>query len=186
MITVLSKKLSLDPATTQIIRVYEAHEGKVYKELAEDFLIAGVNDHVFYAEKIPEDELNATEDEKAIFCFHFDKEPTKSHGVPFKFVLKTDELFKETRERLSRRTGIKGKLLEKIKFAVVSRNMYTQPRYLEDGMLCPLLLCIRFPNTMTLGDILTDIITDVDDLLGLDHANKTKSFWSRGESIFIK
>lgn len=31
-----------------------------------------------------------------------------------------------------------------------------------------------------------DLITDGDDLLGLDHANKTKSFWGRGESIFIK
>ncbi len=31
-----------------------------------------------------------------------------------------------------------------------------------------------------------DLITDGDDLLGLDHVNKTKSFWNRGESIFIK
>lgn len=96
----------------------------------------GINDYVtLYAEKIPEDELNATEDDRAIFCFHYDKEPTKPHGVPFKFVLKAGELFKDTRERLSKRTGIKGKLLEKIKFAIVSRSLYTKPRYLEDGMI---------------------------------------------------
>jgi ubiquitin carboxyl-terminal hydrolase 7 len=90
-----------------------------------------------YAEKIPEDELNATEDDRAIFCFHFDKEPTKPHGIPFKFVLKPSEPFKETRERLSKRTCIKGKLLEKIKFAIVSRSLYTKPRYLEDGTSYP-------------------------------------------------
>ena len=134
MIAALSKKLSLIPSITQLVRIYEAHAGKVYKELAEDLVILGINEYVtLYAEKIPEDELNASEDDRAIFCFHFDKEPTKPHGVPFKFVLKPGEVFKDTRERLSKRTGIKGKLLEKIKFAIVSRMLYTKPRYLEDG-----------------------------------------------------
>lgn len=138
MITTLSKKLSLDAASAQILRIYEAHAGKVYKELADDFIIVGINEDItLYAEKIPEDELNATEDDRAIFCFHFDKEPTKSHAVPFKFVLKPGEMFKDTRERLSKRTGIKGKLLEKIKFAIVSRSLYAKPRYLEDGTFIP-------------------------------------------------
>lgn len=134
LVAALSKKLSLDPATSRLIRVYEAHTSKVYKELADDLVIMGVNEYVtLYAEKIPEDELNATGDDRAIFCFHFDKEQTKPHGVPFKFVLKPGEIFKETRERLSKRTGIKGKLLEKVKFAIISRSLYTKPRYLEDG-----------------------------------------------------
>lgn len=43
-------------------------------------------------------------------------------------------MFKETKERLSKRTGIKGKMFEKIKFAVVPNIVYaTNPRYLEDG-----------------------------------------------------
>lgn len=134
MISALSKKLSLDPAITPLLRIYEAHAGKVYKELPDDLVIMGINEYVtLYAEKVPEDELNASEDDRAIFCFHFDKEPTKPHGVPFKFVLKPGEVFKDTRERLSKRTGIKGKLLEKIKFAIVTRVLYTKPRYLEDG-----------------------------------------------------
>jgi ubiquitin carboxyl-terminal hydrolase 7 len=134
LVAVLARKLSLDSTTAQLIRVYEAHAGKVYKELSDEVPIVGINEYVtLYAEKVPEDELNATEDDRAIYCFHFDKEPTKPHGVPFKFVLKPGELFKETTERLSKRTGIKGKLLEKIKFAIVSRNLYAKPRYLEDG-----------------------------------------------------
>lgn len=43
------------------------------------------------------------------------------------------EIFKETKERLSKRTGIKGKQFEKIKFASVPRASYSNARYLEDG-----------------------------------------------------
>lgn len=43
------------------------------------------------------------------------------------------EVFSKTKERLSKRTGIKGKQFEKIKFAVVPRTLYSNPRYLEDG-----------------------------------------------------
>lgn len=45
-----------------------------------------------------------------------------------------DEVFKDTKARLSKRTGIKGKMFEKIKFAVVPNIVYAaNPRYLEDG-----------------------------------------------------
>lgn len=43
------------------------------------------------------------------------------------------EVFKKTRERLSKRTGIKGKPFEKIKFSVVQRGSFSGPKYLEDG-----------------------------------------------------
>lgn len=127
----------MDDVTIQNVRIYEAHGGKVYKELGDNFNVTGVNEFVIlYAEKIPDEELNALEGTPSIYCFHFDKEPNKPHGVPFKFMLKEGEAFKDTRERLSKRTGIKGKQLEKIKFALVSRVMYSKPRYLQDGMCC--------------------------------------------------
>lgn len=43
-------------------------------------------------------------------------------------------MFKDTKERLSKRTGIKGKQFEKIKFAIVARASYSKPEYLTDGM----------------------------------------------------
>jgi hypothetical protein len=43
------------------------------------------------------------------------------------------EIFKETKERLSKRTGIKGKQFEKIKFAVIPHGSYSRPKVLEDG-----------------------------------------------------
>ena len=137
----LQKKLNLQDDDIKDVRIYEAHGGKVYKELTDDFNVAGVNEFVvLYAEKIPDEEVNAAADDRAVYCYHFDKEPTKPHGVPFKFMIKPSETFKDTRERIGKRTGIKGKNLEKIKFAVVSRTLYSKPRYLEDGKSC-FLLC---------------------------------------------
>ena len=71
------------------VRVYEAHGGKVYKEQRDDHLVTTMSDYIsLYAEMIPEEEQNAGEADRAIYCFHFDKEANKSHGVPFKFVNK--------------------------------------------------------------------------------------------------
>lgn len=48
------------------------------------------------------------------------------------------EPFKETKERLSKRTGIKGKNFERIKFAVIGRLNLLKPDYLNDGeWYCP-------------------------------------------------
>ena len=43
------------------------------------------------------------------------------------------EIFKQTKERLQKRTGLKGKPFEKIKFAVVKKAQFSKPIYLEDG-----------------------------------------------------
>ena len=45
------------------------------------------------------------------------------------------EKFSETKKRLEKRTGIKGKSFEKIKFAVVRRAQFSRPQYLNDGRL---------------------------------------------------
>lgn len=55
--------------------------------------------------------------------------------------LEQGEIFKETKERLSKRTAIKGKQFEKIKFAVVPRATFPNARYLEDGEFVLLSSC---------------------------------------------
>ncbi|KAL3706299.1 ubiquitin-specific protease ubp15 [Talaromyces marneffei ATCC 18224] len=168
VLAALQKKADFDDESMQSIRIYEAQNGKLHKELRHDLTITGLNEYVsLYAEKIPEEELNMQGDEHLITAFNFDREPTKSHGIPFKFVVKPGEIFKQTKERLSKRTGIKGKQFEKIKFAVVPHGIYQNPRYLEDD------------------DILSDVATEANDTLGLDHVNKNRSFW-RGETFSIK
>jgi hypothetical protein len=43
------------------------------------------------------------------------------------------EPFNETKQRLSEFTKIKGKQLDKIKFALVSRPQYSRPEYIDDS-----------------------------------------------------
>ena len=86
----LQKKAKLDDATIRQVRIYEVHGGKVYKELSPDHGVVGVGEYVqLYAEKIPDEELNAEKGDKCVNAFHFQKEPSKSHGTPFKFLVKS-------------------------------------------------------------------------------------------------
>ncbi|KAF2841356.1 cysteine proteinase [Patellaria atrata CBS 101060] len=165
----LQRKTNISDEVRSHLRIYEVHGHKIYKVISEEYPVASLNEFVtIFVEKIPEEELKLEETDRLINAFHFDREPNKPHNIPFVFTLKQGEIFKETKERLSRRTGIKGKQFDKIKFAVVPRASYSKPEYLSDD------------------DILSDRFTSKDDLLGLDHPNKTKSIWSRSDSIFIR
>lgn len=149
----LQKKAGLDDETIQNIRIYEGHAGKFYKQLSADYSVASITEFVvLYAERIPEEEQSAEDGDRLISVFHFDKETSKPHGVPFRFLIKPvcdtkgrmfsnpqlislqDETFKDTKQRLSKRTGIKGKQFDKIKFALVQRHNFSKPIYLTDGM----------------------------------------------------
>lgn len=152
ILAALQIKANLNDEAVREMRLCEVHSGKIYKELRDDFNVASINEYsTLYAERIPSEELNMELSERVINAFNFDKEPNRTHGVPFKFVVKPvrclcwiyscidfadlvqGEIFKVTKERLSKRTGIKGKQFEKIKFAVVPRATFPNPRYLEDG-----------------------------------------------------
>jgi ubiquitin carboxyl-terminal hydrolase 7 len=170
LIAGVAKKLTLDTNQAQNIRIIEVHSGKIHKELIDDFNVTGINEFTtLYAEKIPEEELAASDDDRFIYCYHFDKEPNKPHGVPFKFLLKPGELLKDMQERISKRTGIKGKLLQQIKFALVPKTLYGKPRYLDDDEA-----------------IVIDQVHDGDEMLGLDHVNKNRNFWGKAEGMFIR
>ena len=200
VLPMLRKKVKV--GEEEAIRIYEVHTGKVYKELHENFGVAGISEFIsLYAERIPEDELAPAEGDKAINALHFNKEPSKVHGVPFKFVVKPaspssrragdadtpqGEVFKQTKERLEKRTGIKGKQFEKIKFAVVQRVSYSKPIYLNDGWSATAAHTIDADMHVT-DDILSDVATDGEDLLGLDHVDRSRGPVSgRGDAIFIR
>jgi len=86
----LQNKANLDDETLANVRIYEAHGGKVYKELNADYQVTTLSEFTtLYAEVVPEEEQNAQEGDAAIYCFHFDKESNKPHGIPFKFVVKS-------------------------------------------------------------------------------------------------
>lgn len=96
-------------------------------------------------------------------------------------------MFKDTRERLSKRIGLKGKQFDKIKFAVVPRSIYGKISYLEKGMRH--LLEIRHVDIINDRACADDILSakaSADDSLGIDHVNRNKGVGGKGDSIFIR
>ncbi|KAF2754027.1 cysteine proteinase [Pseudovirgaria hyperparasitica] len=165
----LQKKINLPDDSIRKCRIFQTQSNKLIKPMPLDQDIAGINEFfVLYAERIPDEEL-ADENPRLMSAFHFDKDPAKPHSIPFTFVLKEGEVFKDTKERLSKRTGIKGKNLDKIKFSLIQRPAYSKPQLLNDE------------------DVITNLIGDRDDVaLGLDHVNKQRSLWGKADSIFIR
>jgi ubiquitin carboxyl-terminal hydrolase 7 len=82
---------------------------------------------------VPLDELHAGEEDKIINVFHFSKEAHRTHGVPFKFVVRPNEPFTETKKRIQARLAVADKDFAKFRFALVQSSGYKQPSYLEDS-----------------------------------------------------
>ena len=85
----LKKKAGLDAETVEDTRVYSVHSSKIQKELGIDYPVASVLDYTtLVAERLPKEDIEPAEGDRLVYAFHFDKEPSKPHGIPFKFYLK--------------------------------------------------------------------------------------------------
>jgi hypothetical protein len=116
------------------IRVYEISNHKFFRELERNYPVISINDYTtVIAERIPTEDADIEDQSQFIPVFQFHSEPSRAHGIPFRFLLKEGETFAETKKRLEKRTGLKGKSFEKIKFAVVRRAQFSRPQYLTDG-----------------------------------------------------
>ncbi|KAF2626733.1 cysteine proteinase [Macroventuria anomochaeta] len=160
----LQRKVNISDEVMNKVQIWEVSMHRFSKQLAAELQITALAEHSqIYAMPVPE--IDAPQ---RVSVYHFDKDHTKAHGIPFQFALKEGEPFSETKQRLSDLTKIKGKQLDKIKFAKVPRAQYSKATYIEDD-----------------DEILWDTITD-DQSLGLDHPNKSRSFWGKSDSIFIR
>ncbi|CAK7224311.1 ubiquitin-specific protease ubp15 [Sporothrix curviconia] len=149
------------------MRIYETSGLKFSRVLQREYPVLSLNEYSqLIAERIPPEELEA-EDPQIIQVFHYHNEPSKVHGIPFRFLLKEGETFGDTKKRLEARTGYKGKSFEKIKFALVRRMPYSKPQYLNDD------------------DILWDLATQEDDFLGLDHVDRSRGLRTGIEDLFL-
>lgn len=86
------------------------------------------------------------------------------------------EPFSETKVRLEKRTGIKGRSFEKIKFAVIRRSTYPKTTYLNDGKLRRGAVLMRWRPAINSNTMADDILWDVasqEDMLGLDHPDRS-------------
>ncbi|KAH8927853.1 cysteine proteinase [Atractiella rhizophila] len=153
----LAKVCKLSPGSGPRIRVFETtSNNRQQKQYGPSELIRDIHPEAeLFAEEIPEDEFMLDEADKVINVFHYTKEPSRPHGVPFRFVLKPGEPFSETKKRLQVRTGTSDKELAKMKFGIVMAAPFKQPSPISDE------------------DVLYDHKWAVDDYLGLDHLDRT-------------
>ncbi|KAI5288712.1 hypothetical protein KEM52_001051 [Ascosphaera acerosa] len=198
LVAQLRAKVDAPEEKVKRIRVFEVHNNRIVKEVPGSFGVTGLTEYApLFAEPVPAEELEMVDGEYRVNAFHFDKEPNRPHGIPFKFVVKPvghpprssssrlrhqvirwltltagvqGELWKDTKVRLANRINLHGKAFEKIKPAVLTRPYnHNPPRYLVDS------------------DVLSDLLGPDDErTLGLDHANKTRHFWNKSESFSIR
>ncbi|KAK7043601.1 ubiquitin-specific protease ubp15 [Paramarasmius palmivorus] len=166
----LAKKVTLAPGGTGRIRIFEiSRDGKTQKEFTGSEMIGNIPDPVeLYAEEIPREELEADDADKVIGVFHFSKDLSRTHGVPFKFVVKRGEKFSETKKRLQARIGVSDKDLAKYRFAIIQVSTFKQPSYIEDE------------------DTIYEHQFAPEDVLGLDHVDKSgKARTGTGEKAIV-
>ena len=72
-------------------------------------------------------------EDKLVNVFHYSREPSRAHGVPFRFVARQGEKFVDTKKRLQEHVGASDKEFAKYRFALVQSAGFKQPTYLEDG-----------------------------------------------------
>lgn len=127
----MQKKLKLEEKELENIRFYEAHGGKMYKELSLDYMVAGINEFVsIYAEQKPEEEINAKEDDVSVSAFHFDKEPNRPHSVPFKFIVHPVSSLWQMANALADR--FKGRSLQGHQRTTLAKDRYKRQAVRED------------------------------------------------------
>lgn len=89
LINGLIKKAQIpDEAEAGKIRIFEVNNHKFYREMSREYPVISLNEFtVLVAERTLPEETEAT-DKEYIQCFHFQTEPSRVHGMPFKFLLK--------------------------------------------------------------------------------------------------
>jgi ubiquitin carboxyl-terminal hydrolase 7 len=156
-VNMLAAKLQLPSEQAQALRLYETHSNRYQKHSDPTASVQTLQEYsTLYAELVTEDDVKQNETDRQIQVVHFQKEPTRSHGIPFTFWLRKGEIWRDARVRLHRKTRYKDDDFKKIKGAIISPSSpYSKPTYLEDD------------------DQPWDLCKLQDDALGLDHLDKT-------------
>ncbi|CAG8776855.1 15422_t:CDS:10, partial [Racocetra persica] len=125
------RKLSL-PGPTNKIRLFEITNCKILKEYNKlNSPIDKIPENAtLYAEEIPQGEIGKKRNDKVVQVYHFTKNPSYTHGIPFKFVVKAGELFSATKLRLQARLGMDENDFAEVKFAIVQEVPHTKPKYI--------------------------------------------------------
>lgn len=174
VLSVLREKAKIPTEAADSIKIWTVVNCRIHKLLNESSPVSSIEDKAqVYATASPRDEhefVTADEpqdDKRIIFVVHFQKDPSKTHGIPFTFLIKEGEKFADTKVRLQKTLGVFDKVFEQIRFAVVRLDTYSPPTYIDDD----------FELFSGLND---------DECLGLDHIDKTTRRGYGQSAIFIK
>lgn len=84
----LRKEVKLQPNGSGLIRIFEIVRGCSQKTFTGSEAVRDIPDTTeLFAEEVPIDEAEAGESERVVPVYHYNKEPTRAHGIPFRFVL---------------------------------------------------------------------------------------------------
>ncbi|KAK3819643.1 MAG: ubiquitin carboxyl-terminal hydrolase 5 [Benniella sp.] len=150
----LLPKVKLDPNGSQKLRIIGVFNGKLLREYTVSDGISTINDNLsIYAEEIPRDEIDLKDGEKPIQCFHFQGEISRTHGIPFRMVVKENETFGDMKTRIRARLGMAEKDFAKVKFLLCQGGAKV--------------------NALNDDDVLSDVSISPGDSIGLDHIDKS-------------
>ncbi|KFH73362.1 ubiquitin thiolesterase [Podila verticillata NRRL 6337] len=170
LISNLLLKVKLSPNGTQKLRTFAVYNGKLVKEYAVNDPISSIHDPFsLYVEEIPVDEYEHTALEAVIPCFHFTGDISRLHSIPFKLVVKENEVFADTKSRIHARLGMNDKDFAKVKFVLFNSST---------GKL----------NPIADDEILANVDLSPGDALGLEHIDKSGRGNRMGaeKAIFIR
>ncbi|WVQ73689.1 hypothetical protein IAR50_003269 [Cryptococcus sp. DSM 104548] len=169
----LSKLVKLEAGGSGRIRIFDiSQSGRSQREHTGAEMIGNLAEPTeLFAEEIPVEEASAGEGTKVVNVFHYYREPTRTHGVPCKFVLLEGEPFSETKLRLQKRLGVSEKEFSKFKFSLVTSTVFKQPSIVEE---------------IEIDDTIYDHKWAQDDALGLDHVDKRPSKSSGEKGIVMR
>ncbi|KAI8081535.1 uncharacterized protein BX664DRAFT_340645 [Halteromyces radiatus] len=139
---------------TRQVRVFEAINHRFHREFGMTDPISTISETgQLYAEEIPDEELLKGEEDVLTTVYHYQRDISRTHSVPFKFLIIKDEPLEQTKKRLQLRTGMNDKDWNKVKVCIVSTYSATP---LEDDSYK-----------------LSEHQFTFEDALGLDHVDKT-------------
>lgn len=82
-------RFKLTEEQVEKVRFFQVHNGKFYKWLDPEYSVASLHDYApVYAELEPEEHAKKEPGDYIIEGYQFHKEPSKSHGIPFTFLVK--------------------------------------------------------------------------------------------------
>ncbi|KAL7070891.1 hypothetical protein ACQ4LE_009950 [Meloidogyne hapla] len=132
----------------------------LYKEIANRN-----NNFAFRVEEVPKDQIQINSDEQLLPVAHFEKEPTRTFGIPFFIKIANGEKIANIRERIRQIIEVPEKDFEKYKFCIVKQNRILREFDSHDDS-----------SIVNLVELLQSHITfpAAAPFLGIQHSNKSR------------